>query len=253
MSKTKNNYSAALLVIGNEILSGRTQDKNINFIAKRCEIIGIDLREVRIIEDNKEEIISSVQNLSQKFNYLFTTGGIGPTHDDKTAEAVAEALGDKLVLNNIAHDLLKTHYEQSGFMLNESRLKMAYLPSRADLIKNSVSAAPGFRLNNVWVMAGVPKIMQAMFLEDVERVLKKGEKTMSQNITVYLPEGDIAKDLEKVENSIKGLEIGSYPFYKPPNIGTVVVCRSKKYDKVKKAIKVLCKTFTEAKIPYLLD
>ena len=253
MIKNAKNYSAAILVIGNEILSGRTKDKNINFIAERCTKIGIDLREVRVIEDDKKEIIANVKVLSEKFDYLFTTGGIGPTHDDKTADSIAEAFEDKLVLNTIAHDLLKKHYEKSSVILNESRLKMAYIPSKASLIKNSVSAAPGFKLNNVWVMAGVPKIMQAMFLDDVEKSLKKGSKTHSLNITVLLPEGDIAEDLEKVQNSFKAVEIGSYPFYRPPEIGTVVVLRGKSIKTIKNAIKVLCKIFTKAKIPYLLD
>ena len=135
MLKKEKSYSAALLVIGNEILSGRTKDKNINFIAERCTKIGIDLREVRVIEDDKKEIIANVKVLSEKFDYLFTTGGIGPTHDDKTADSIAEAFEDKLVLNTIAHDLLKKHYEKSSVILNESRLKMAYIPSKASLIK----------------------------------------------------------------------------------------------------------------------
>ena len=244
--------TASVLVIGNEILSGKTQDININFIANRCSKIGHFLQEVRIVRDNKKQIISTIRELSKKYNNVFTTGGIGPTHDDITAECMAKAFYKKLKLNKTAHKLLINHYKKSNIELNESRLKMAFIPNNAKLIKNSVSAAPGFKIKNVWVMAGVPKIMQAMFLEDVEPKLVKGEKLLSVSVKVLKPEGDIAKFLNGLQNNFKDIEIGSYPFYKPPEIGTTLIFRGTSNKKINNAIKVLCKYLTKANIQYLL-
>ena len=246
---TKN--TAAILVIGNEILSGKTQDININFLAKRLANLGHVLKEVRIIKDDKSQIIKTIRMLSKNYQNVFTTGGIGPTHDDITAECMSVAFKKKLILNKTAHKLLIRHYEKSGIDLNESRLKMAYIPCHSKLIKNSVSAAPGFKIKNVWVMAGVPKIMQAMFIENVETKLALGKKIFSKSIQILKPEGDIASLLSELQNNFKEIEIGSYPYYNPPNIGTAIVFRSTENKIISKAIKVLCKNLTEASIQYL--
>ena len=252
MKKIKT-LSAAILIIGNEILSGKTQDKNIKFISDRCNKIGIKLREVRIIEDIKKIIINNIRTLSKNFDYVFTTGGIGPTHDDITAASVAEAFERNLILNKKAKSLLEEYYKKSGVNLNESRLKMAYIPKNAFLIKNSISAAPGFKIKNVWVMAGIPKIMQAMFIEGVEPHINKGTPICSQSIKVYIPEGEIAKILEKTQQKFLNIDIGSYPFYKPPKIGTTITCRGPDKKLVIEAIKLLCKSFAKANIQFLLD
>ena len=232
--------SASIIIIGNEILSGRTLDQNANFIAKRCSKLGIILSEVRIIPDKKVIIKSAVISASKNQKNVFVTGGIGPTHDDITAQSVAEAFNRKLVLNKVAEQLLIKHYENSNVKLNKSRLKMAYLPLRSKLIMNPVSAAPGFKIKNVWVMAGVPKIMQAMFIESIEPNLTKGKEILSKSIQVNKPEGDIAKFLDKIDKEFSILDIGSYPFYKPPKIGTNIVFRSNDENTIDKGIKKLC-------------
>ena len=252
MKKIKT-LSAAILIIGNEILSGKTQDKNIKFISERCNNIGIRLREVRIIEDIKKIIINNIRSLSKNFDYVFTTGGIGPTHDDITSASVAEAFDRSLVINKSAKNLLEEYYKKSEVNLNESRLKMAYIPKNAFLIKNSISAAPGFRVKNVWVMAGIPKIMQAMFIEGVEPYIKKGTPICSKSIKVYIPEGEIAKILEETQQKFLNVDIGSYPFFKPPKIGTTITCRGSDKKFVIESIKLLCKSFAKANIQFLLD
>lgn len=232
--------NASVLIIGNEILSGRTLDQNANFIAKRCSKIGITLKEVRIIPDIEKIIIKSVQTLSNKYQNVFVTGGIGPTHDDITAKSIGIAFKKKLVLNKMAMKLLKEYYSHSNIKMNESRMKMAYLPSRSTLILNPVSAAPGFKVKNVWVMAGVPKIMQAMFQTSVEPKLKKGKITKTKTVRVNKPEGDIAEILFKIDKQFKQVEIGSYPFFMPPKLGTNIVFRSTEVSKLNESIKKFC-------------
>ncbi len=251
MKKNKELNTAALLIIGNEILSGKTQDINLNFIAKRCNKLGHLLKEVRVVRDEKKQIIKSVKELSRKYDNVFTTGGIGPTHDDITAECIALAFKRKLILNKTAHKLLINHYKKLDIELNESRLKMAKVPANSKLIKNSVSSAPGFKIKNVWVLAGVPKIMQAMFLEDIEPQLNKGKKIISKSIKIFKPEGDIAKFLSELQSNYKKIDIGSYPFYIPPNIGTTVIFRGHENKSINNAIKLLCKYLTTAKIQFL--
>ncbi len=251
MKKNKELNTAALLIIGNEILSGKTQDINLNFIAKRCNNLGHLLKEVRVVRDEKKQIIKSVKELSKKYDNLFTTGGIGPTHDDITAECVALAFKRKLVLNKKAHKLLINHYKKTDIELNESRLKMAKVPTNSKLIKNSVSSAPGFKIKNVWVLAGVPKIMQAMFIEGIEPNLTKGKKIVSKSIRVLKPEGDIAKFLSELQANYTKIDIGSYPFYNPPQIGTTIIFRGYENKSINNAIKLLCKHLTKAKIQFL--
>ena len=245
--------SAGILIIGNEILSGRTKDINSNFLCLRCSDIGIKVQEIRVIEDDIKIISKTVLAFSKKYNYVFVTGGIGPTHDDKTAEAVAKAFKRKIKINKKAKKLLEKHYENSEYELNESRMKMAKIPLGARLINNPVSAAPGFKIQNVWVMAGVPKIMQAMFLSDIENKLKKDKAYLSLEIIVFRPEGDIAEILQELQSTFKLLDVGSYPFYKPPNIGTNIILRGKDKVSLKKASNFFCKVLKKNGVSFNIN
>lgn len=222
---TNNQPKAIMIVIGNEVLSGRTKDKNIGWVAERLNSIGINLIEARIIRDNREDIISTIQDLSEKVDYIFTSGGIGPTHDDITTVAIAKAFRVPVEKNKEALRRLEEHYKGTGIELNSARLKMANIPQGAKLIDNPVSAAPGFKISNVYVMAGVPKIMQAM-LDGILKTIKNGSKTISISIGCNIGEGNIAKGLEKIETSQKNIEIGCYPWFRAGLAGTNVVIRS---------------------------
>ena len=222
---TNNQPKAIMIVIGNEVLSGRTKDKNISWVAEKLNSIGINLIEARIIRDNQDVIISTIQELSKKVDYIFTSGGIGPTHDDITTVAIAKAFRIQVKKNKEALRRLEEHYKDTGIELNSARLKMADIPLGAKLIDNPVSAAPGFNIKNVYVMAGVPKIMQAM-LDGVIKTIKNGSKTMSISIGCNIGEGNIAKGLEKIETSQKNIEIGCYPWFRAGLAGTNVVIRS---------------------------
>ena len=204
-----NIISAGLLVIGDEILSGRTADQNINFLAKNLSQIGIRLREVRVVGDFENEIIVAINELRKKFDYVFTSGGIGPTHDDITSLSIAKAFNQDLILNEIAHQILIQHYGENN--VNEARLKMAYLPRTASLLDNPISSAPGFRIENVFVMAGIPKIFQAM-VEASRKELKFGCKIISREIKISLTESVIAKDLTDLQSEYHEISMGSYPF-----------------------------------------
>ena len=214
-----------MIVIGNEVLSGRTKDKNISWVAEKLNSIGINLIEARIIRDNQDVIISTIQELSKKVDYIFTSGGIGPTHDDITTVAIAKAFRIQVKKNKEALRRLEEHYNGTGIELNSARLKMADIPLGAKLIDNPVSAAPGFNVKNVYVMAGVLKIMQAM-LDGVIKTIKNGSKTISISIGCNIGEGNIAKGLEKIEHSQKNIEIGCYPWFRAGLAGTNVVIRS---------------------------
>jgi len=245
------NPTVALLIIGDEILSGRTQDKNIQHIAKIMGQLGIELVEVRIVPDVEEKIVFALRELSPNHTYVFTTGGIGPTHDDITSESVAKALNQKYILNKQAHFLLEEYYGKEN--LSDARLKMAYVPENAELIENSVSAAPGFRVGNVFVMAGIPKIMQAM-LEAIIPHLDKGIEVKSQVLTVYTQESKIAAMMEAVQNEyINDVAIGSYPFVQGGNYGDIgavvgvnVVLRAQDDEKLMQARESLHRQFIEA-------
>lgn len=223
--------NAALIIIGDEILSGRTVDKNINFLAQNLNDFGINLQEVRVVKDDELEIIQALNALRKKFDYVFTSGGIGPTHDDITAASVAKAFGDNLIKNLQAEQILLNHY---GKDLNEARLKMAFVPSKARLLDNPVSSAPGFRIENVFVMAGVPKIFQAMF-EAAKKELEGGLKTKSMEIKISLTEGEIAKDLANLQKEFTEVSMGSYPFVG----GTSLVFRSIDEESLKNAVKIM--------------
>ncbi len=202
--------TAAVLIIGNEILSGRTQDVNVQFIAERLTLRGIRLTEVRVVRDEETAIIKAVRELSQANDSVFSTGGIGPTHDDITTACVAKAFGVAVEINVEAKLRMEEYFKGRGVEMTEGRLRMARIPVGAALIDNAVSVMPGFRLNNVYVMAGVPKIMQGMFLS-VENTLAQGTPLFSNTVSCTLREGDIAIELEKIQKQYPGVEIGSYP------------------------------------------
>jgi molybdenum cofactor synthesis domain-containing protein len=222
--------TAALLVIGDEILSGRTKDKNIGYIAEYLTGIGVDLKEVRVVADEESDIVDAVNALRHRYTYVFTTGGIGPTHDDITAECVAKAFGVAIDVDPRARAMLLQRIAEKD--LNEARLRMARIPAGADLIVNKVSSAPGFRLGNVFVMAGVPTIMQAM-LDEVAPTLKTGAKMLSESLRADLREGDIGSELGAIAKAHPDVLIGSYPFmddYARPN--TNVVMRAREPEKL---------------------
>lgn len=211
-SESPTRVTAALLVIGDEILSGRTKDKNIGFIADYLTAVGIELREVRVVADDEAAIIEAVNQLRQRNHYLFTTGGIGPTHDDITADCIAKALGVSIDHDPRAVAILRERYPDPKD-LNEARLRMARIPAGADLIDNPISKAPGFKIDNVIVMAGVPSIMQAM-LEAVTPQLKTGAKLQSVSVdSGGLPEGIYASGLGKIQKDHPDVIIGSYPHF----------------------------------------
>jgi len=216
--------TAALLIIGNEILSGRTKDANLPFIAERLGDMGIRLSEVRVVPDVADEIIAAVNTLRKKYDYLFTTGGIGPTHDDITAGCVAAAFARKLIQNAEARQRLEERWAETGIEMNEARLRMANTPEGATLIDNPVSAAPGFQVENVFVMAGVPKIMQAMFGSLRERLVG-GAPLLSRSIVCDLPEGQLASGLGALQSRHTDVDIGSYPSYAQSGFRVAVVLR----------------------------
>jgi molybdenum cofactor synthesis domain-containing protein len=217
--------TAGLLVIGDEILSGRTKDKNIGYIAEYLTAVGIELKEVRVVADEEDIIIEALNALRSRYAYVFTTGGIGPTHDDITADAVAKAFGVSIDYHPEAVALLRARFR--GADLNEARMRMARVPAGAELVHNKVSTAPGFRIGNVFVMAGVPTIMQAM-LDFVAPTLKTGAKVLSETVRADAREGDIGGPLAEVAKAHPGTMIGSYPFFdekRGPNTNIVVRSR----------------------------
>lgn len=218
------NPTAAMLVIGDEILSGRTRDANMHFLAGELTRTGIDLREVRIVSDDRAAIVAAVRALSEGFDTVFTSGGIGPTHDDITAECIAEAFGVPIGVREDARAILQAHYDRAGTELNPARLRMARIPEGATLIDNPVSAAPGFTLRNVHVMAGVPTIFQAM-VASVLPTLTGGAPLLSQTLRIDRGEGDIAGPLSDLAADFPDLSIGSYPFQKDGAYGANVVIR----------------------------
>jgi molybdenum cofactor synthesis domain-containing protein len=218
------NPTAAMLVIGDEILSGRTHDSNTHHLAGVLTTAGIDLREARVVSDDEPAIIAAIQTLSAKYDHVFTSGGIGPTHDDITADAVARAMGRHIDVREDARAILAAHYEKSGAELNEARLRMARIPEGATLIENPVSAAPGFILGNVNVMAGVPSIFKAM-VASVVPTLTGGAPLLSRALDVHRGEGDIAAPLAEMAARFPQLSFGSYPFQRGGAYGTNVVAR----------------------------
>ena len=231
--------SAALIVIGNEILSGRTRDVNVAYLARQLTALGIVLAEVRMVRDEERAIVAAVNTLRAAHDYVFTTGGIGPTHDDITCESVARAFNLPYRINPEAKRILEEFYEGSGRELNEARMRMAYTPEGAALIDNPVSRAPGFRVENVHVLAGIPAVMRAMF-ESVAPTLKGGRAVRSREVAVLLGEGDVAARLEELQQRYPALEIGSYPFVRDGAFGTTLVLRGTDEEQISQAGDELC-------------
>jgi molybdenum cofactor synthesis domain-containing protein len=218
------NPTAAMLVIGDEILSGRTRDSNMHHLAGELVGRGIRLREVRVVPDVHDRIVAAVNALRAENDHLFTSGGIGPTHDDITADAVAAAFGAAIDVRDDARAILAAHYQRTGLELNAARLRMARIPEGADLIDNPVSAAPGFSLGNVHVLAGVPAIFQAMLASVLSRIAG-GSPLLSQMIDVGRGEGDIATPLGELAERFPELSFGSYPYLRNGAHGTQIVVR----------------------------
>ena len=214
--------TAAVLIIGNEILSGRTQDANLGYLGRELAQLGIRIVEARVVPDIEAEIVKAVNELRAKATYLFTTGGIGPTHDDITGESIAKAFGVKWVLHPEAHKILLDHYGPEK--LNAARLRMAHTPEGASLIANPVSKAPGVRIGNVYILAGIPAIAQAMF-QSLKHELSGGPPLLSATVTAYAAEGIVAAGLEAIQKRYPGLDIGSYPFQQQGRHGTQLVVR----------------------------
>lgn len=225
MSDPAEIVSAAIIIIGNEILSGRTPDKNLPYLAERLNELGIQVREARIIADVAEEIGDAVNECRAKYDYVFTTGGIGPTHDDITADSMAAAFGVGIDYHPEAKALLERHYATTGGDLNEARMRMARIPDGGILVDNPVSKAPGFQLENVFVLAGVPAIAREMF-ESLKHRLVGGAPVQSIAIAAHLSEGAIAAPLGDLQQRYADVDLGSYPFYRNGRYGTSIVCRS---------------------------
>jgi len=217
-------YTAALAIIGNEILSGRTQDANLAHLAKTLNNWGVEMREVRVVPDIEGEIVAAVNALRARYDYVFTTGGIGPTHDDITADSIAKAFGLPLIEHPEAIALLAAHYPPGE--LTPVRRRMARVPEGADLIENPISKAPGFRIGNVFVMAGVPAIMRAQ-LEGARGFIAGGRSVQSRTVSVLVGESRIAELLEAVQKRYPETDIGSYPFFRKAGFGTALVLRGR--------------------------
>ena len=243
MKKKNKKVNAAILIIGNEILSGRTQDKNVVFISNWLnENCGISVKEVNIIPDTEKVIVNNILDLSKRFNYVFTTGGIGPTHDDITAKSISKAFKVKYEYHKEAFQILENYYGKSKF--NDGRKKMAKMPRGAKLIYNPSSAAPGFIIKNVFSLPGVPSILNSM-IENSKKYLVKGSKTFSQTINLFTVESNISKELGIIQKKyLKHVDIGSYPFFRLGKIGVSIVFRSitkTKLNNVKKELEKVAK------------
>jgi molybdenum cofactor synthesis domain-containing protein len=228
--------TAAVLLIGDEVLSGRTKDKNLGYIADYLTAMGIDLKEARVVADDEADIVAAVNALRARYTYVFTTGGIGPTHDDITADAVGKAFGVPVGHDPRAVKILMDYFASIGREPNEARLRMARVPKGATLIENQVSKAPGFQMGNVYVMAGVPKVMQAM-MEEVGATLTMGIPLQSRSVNFQGGEGDVAKPLGEIQGRYPDVAIGSYPFESPTGFATNLVLRSRNVESLEKALK----------------
>lgn len=240
-------WTAGLVVIGDEILSGRTQDKNIAQIGTWLNVQGIRLKEVRVVGDTESAIVEAVNTLRSTYDYCFTTGGIGPTHDDITVDAIAAAFGVPVVIHPEARRLLEDYYASRGG-LNEGRLAMARVPEGAELIDNPVSKAPGIKIGNVYIMAGIPWVTAGM-LEGLTGTLEGGRPLVSVTVGAYAPESEVAALLRDVERSSHGVSIGSYPFFKDGRGGSNFVVRSEDADLARATAEELGKRLEESGFP----
>ncbi|WP_417322672.1 competence/damage-inducible protein A [Erythrobacter aureus] len=232
-------YTAGLVVIGDEILSGRTHDKNIAQVASWLQVQGIRLSEVRVVPDVMDRIVEAVNALREAYDYLFTTGGIGPTHDDITVDAVAEAMGVPVVIHPEAKAMLERYYASIGKELTEARLRMARVPEGAELIPNRMSGAPGIKLGNLHLMAGVPHITAGM-LDALTGTLEGGAPLLSETVGCWTPESEVADILRQVEQAHPQCQIGSYPFFREGRVGANFVVRSTREEELQSCIDSLC-------------
>ena len=237
--------NAAILIIGNEILSGRTQDTNTSTLATWLNSIGVKVGEVRVIPDDEKIIIDVINLLRKKYDYIFTTGGIGPTHDDITAESVSKAFGLKYEINKEAFKILEDYYKPGEF--NEGRQKMTMMPSNANLILNPTSGAPGFNVENVFCLPGVPSILKSM-LGGLKHKIIGGEPIKSYTISLRTVESEIAKSLTEVQNDNYEVEIGSYPFFQSGKLGVSIVIRSEDQNKIDKCSSEILKFIKDKNI-----
>ena len=226
---TEKKYNSAILIIGNEILSGRTQDTNTSTLALWLNSLGVRVKETRVVPDDKEIIANSVNELRKKNDYVFTTGGIGPTHDDITAESVAKAFGLKYEIHKEAFKILEAYYKVGEF--NEGRQKMVWMPEKAELILNPTSGAPGFSVKNVFCLPGVPSILKSM-LGGLKNKIVGGKPILSYTISLKTVESEIAHSLNKVQDQNKDVEIGSYPFFHAGKLGVSIVLRSENKSQI---------------------
>ncbi|MFN4057203.1 MAG: competence/damage-inducible protein A [Roseinatronobacter sp.] len=238
------NPTAAMLVIGDEILSGRTRDSNMHYLAGELAQRGIDLMEVRFVADVQDRIVTALNDLRAGFDHVFTSGGIGPTHDDITADAVAHAFNVGISIRSDARAILEAHYQRTGLELNAARLRMARIPDGAALIDNPVSSAPGFSIGNVHVMAGVPAVFQAMVASVLPQITG-GQPLLSQSLTLMRGEGEIAEVLGALAASQPSLSIGSYPFQRNGAYGTQIVVRGHDGAEVDAAILYLSRAYPQ--------
>jgi len=245
MKKANKKLNAAIIIIGNEILSGRTQDVNVVNIANWLNGLGIKLDEVRVIPDKEKIIIKNVNEIRKKFKYVFTTGGIGPTHDDITSKSIAKAFKVKYCYHPEAYRILEAYYQKGKF--NTGRKKMAKTPKNASLIYNPSSAAPGFFIKNVYSLPGVPSILKSM-LGGLDNRIIGGNKILSRTLSLRTVESEISVSLGKIQNKFKNLDIGSYPFFKQGKIGVSLVIRSKNLKLIEKCLKEITKFIKKKKI-----
>ena len=245
MQRPNKKVNAAIIVIGNEILSGRTQDVNIGSLSKWLNGLGVKVEEARVITDEENKIIKTIHELRKKFNYIFTTGGIGPTHDDITSRSIAKAFNLSYGYHKEAYAILEKYYGKNKF--SEGRKKMAMLPNKASLILNPSSGAPGFIVKNVFCLPGVPSILKSM-LGGLNDKIKGGKKILSRTISVQTVESEIAKSLEDVQNQFKKVEIGSYPFFRLGKIGVSIVIRSTEKSKVDVCYKKIVSFLNKKKV-----
>ena len=227
--RNKKVITSGIIIIGNEVLSGRTKDINTSTLAKWLNSLGIEVKEVRIIPDNEATIIETINRLRKKFEYIFTTGGIGPTHDDITAESVSKAFNIGYGFHKEAYSILEKYYKPGEF--SEGRQKMAKMPTSAKLILNPTSGAPGFYIENVFCLPGVPSILQSM-IGGLNNILVGGDPILNKTISLRTVESEIAKSITEIQNKYKDVEIGSYPFFRAGKLGVSIVLRSSKKNKL---------------------